>query len=339
MTPKFRGDFEDWLDDQASSGKGKGARKKKAKPLREVLPPEEANGTVVEVFSNQCRVKFDDGKAVLCSYRRSSVMRSSAEGVRERSPVAVGDRVKGELAPGGQSGIVAGVCERRSQLARPAPDREGKAVHVIASNIDVLVIVTAAKNPDFSAGLVDRFLVAAAAGGIQPILCVNKIDLADGNGPRPWEIYASLGVETFTLSAKCRLGLDALGRRLENAAAAFCGHSGVGKTSLLNALLGSPVGRVATVSGATGKGRHTTTGAVLLKSPGNGFWIDTPGVREFGLAAVEPETLASYFPEFVGLQCGQTGCLHYDEADCHARSLARYGSYRRILESLMSGEY
>jgi ribosome biogenesis GTPase len=115
----------------------------------------------------------------------------------------------------------------------------------------------------------------------------------------------------------------------------FCGESGVGKTSLLRALLKSDVGRVGDVNPFTGKGRHTTTGAILLGGPSASRWIDTPGVREFGIANISPSQLAHYFPEFREVSCAQSGCLHQDESGCQVQSLARYESYRKILDSLI----
>jgi ribosome biogenesis GTPase len=124
-----------------------------------------------------------------------------------------------------------------------------------------------------------------------------------------------------------------------NKKAAFCGHSGVGKTSLLASLLENrEIGKIGEVNSATGKGRHTTTGSIMLAGPEQSSWIDTPGVRQFGLA-VPADKLREYFPEFLGLDCSNKGCMHYNEEGCNARALSRYQSYRRIFESLSSGGY
>jgi ribosome biogenesis GTPase len=112
----------------------------------------------------------------------------------------------------------------------------------------------------------------------------------------------------------------------------------VGKTSLLRVLLGTAVGKVADVSGATGKGKHTTTAAILLQGPEGSDWIDTPGVREFGLAEIQPEQLKDQFPEFNNLKCQAPSCLHESEEGCAARELPRYSSYRRMIDSLRAGE-
>jgi ribosome biogenesis GTPase len=132
--------------------------------------------------------------------------------------------------------------------------------------------------------------------------------------------------------------MDALLNRIRGKGAVFCGQSGVGKTSLLRVLLGTEVGKVGDVSDATGKGKHTTTAAILLGGPDGSDWIDTPGVREFGLLEIKPEQLKDQFPEFRNLACQAPGCLHESEEGCAARSLERYASYLRIIKSLRTGE-
>lgn len=332
--PKFRGDSDDWLDDQASSRRVKG---KKAAPSARSrsLPPEEANGVVAEVFPNQCSVRLDGAvEELLCKYRRTAVFDSTTE-TRERAPVAVGDRVKVE--PSGDAGVIAGVCERKNSLSRPAPGKDGRqVVHVLASNIDQLVIVASAQRPEFSPGLVDRFLVAAAAAGIEPVVCVTKMDLE--NDPSLWRVYADIGLRVFAVSARRGDGIAGLREALLGKAVVFCGHSGVGKTSLLSALIGADAGRVGEVSDATGKGRHTTTGAFLLQGPQGSRWIDTPGIREFGLIGVTPGNLSDYFPEMAAIDCAAPGCRHCGEAGCEAARLFRYPSYLRIYQSLLERE-
>jgi ribosome biogenesis GTPase len=282
---------------------------------------------------------MDDGREPLCAYRRAKVIRGakSSTDERERSPVAVGDRVRVSTT-GSRDGVVEGVCARRNRLARPAPGRDEKNVHVLVANVDCVAVVASAANPEFSPGLVERFVIAAQAEGIPPILCVNKVDLLPAGQARPWSIYRELGYEVVECSVRSGVGIVELRARLLDRAVAFCGHSGVGKTSLLRALIGEEIGRVGDVSDATGKGRHTTTGAVLLHGPGRSRWIDTPGVREFGLLGLTPERLREFYPELASLACTQAVCGHLDEPDCQARGLPRYPQYRRILESLRAGE-
>ncbi len=343
MAPKFRGDSEDWLDDEAVQGNVKAAIKpKKARGRAAPLLWEQANGIVVEVFPKQCKVRMEEGAEILCSYRRAEVI-SESQKERERSPVAVGDRVLARtLSP--DAGVVEGICARKNSLVRPAPDQASKKIrHVVAANVDVLVIVASVERPKFSPGLVDRYLVAAQASGIYPLICLNKIDLLSEGEEKPWNIYRDLGFDEVRVSAKRGNGMEELrGKLLEQwrgKTIVFCGQSGVGKTSLLRTFLGVEIGKIGEVSDATGKGRHTTTGAILLQGPAGCQWIDTPGIREFGLLGVEPESLAGFFPEFARLECSRSGCFHVDEEGCQATELPRYPSYRRLFESLRAGEF
>jgi ribosome biogenesis GTPase len=334
--PKYRGGSDDWLDDE-NDRRSKKLKSTDAKDL--AVPHEKTNGTVAEVFPKQARVRWDDGTGeYLCAYRRATVFARTSEGLRERAPVSVGDRVQGQKT-GTKSGLIEGVGVRRNSLYRSAPDRGETLIHVLVSNIDRLVIVTSAKTPDFSPGIVDRFLIAAQRQEIETTLVVNKLDLCTPAERREgvWNLYRKTGVDVIETCAKSELaGLEELRSVVEGQQVAFCGHSGVGKTSLLTALLGSQEGgRVAEVNAWTGKGRHTTTSAVLL--PGT-RWIDTPGVREFGLGKMDPLSLVDYFPELQGLKCQQSPCFHLKEPGCAARDQVRHPSYLRIYESVLKGE-
>jgi ribosome biogenesis GTPase len=341
MAPKFRGNSDDWLDDEAKKSSRQRSQNKQKKPQAKAvgLPPEEANATVAEVFPNQCRVWLDEGEArLLCAYRRAGVVGKSTEDIRERTPVTVGDRVKVSQT-GGVTGVIEGICSRLNSLSRPAPGKvETKLYHVLAANIQTVVIVASTDLPAFSPGLIDRFLIAAQMENITPIICITKIDLRDTSSSPAWKVYQDLGYSVFEISSKKGIRIEEFSQEIEGKTVVFCGHSGVGKTSLLRALLKSDIGKVGEVNEVTGKGRHTTTGAVLLGGPKNSRWIDTPGVKEFGLPHVDPDQLAQYFPEFHGLACGQSLCSHLNEEGCLAKSFARYSSYRRILESLLAGE-
>ena len=188
----------------------------------------------------------------------------------------------------------------------------------------------------FSAGIVDRFLVATSAQNIPSILCVNKTDLLEPGSEKPWFHYAAAGVVLLEASARSGDGASELAEHLRGKTAAFCGHSGVGKTSLLRLLLkDNGFGRVGEVNAASGKGRHTTTGAVLLSGTDGSTWIDTPGIMNFDLIDVSRSDLLSHFPELskAAALCW-AGCCHDAEKDCALRPLARFASYRQILSSL-----
>jgi ribosome small subunit-dependent GTPase A len=263
---------QDWLDDVDGKPRPKAAAKKPLQGRAEVLEPEAANATIVEIFPNQASALLDgQERPVLCGYRMATLASRGPE--RERSPVCVGDRV---LV---QAGVIVGRCRRRNSLVRRAPNARNPLRHAVVANIDLLVVVASARDPEFTQGIVDRFFAAAAAQNIPALLCVNKVDLLEPGAPRPW---ASTPGAAEPCSARDGTGTQALASALRGKTVAFCGHSGVGKTSLLRRLLGDEsFGRVGSVSEASGKGRHTTTGAILIPGPDGSRFIDTPGIMNF----------------------------------------------------------
>lgn len=343
MSPKFSGGADAWLDDEGGHGSQPGHRKKKSPHEKAIeFPLEQSNATVIEVYPNQCRVILDGGvSTLLCPYRRHGVRKQT--NTRERTFVVVGDRVviaETGKEVGKESGIVEGVCPRTNMLSRPAPGRdEGGLRHVIGANLDRVVIVVSARQPDFSCGLVDRFLVAIQAAGIEPVLCITKIDLFDSPDASPWSVYSKIGYAVIEVSSKTGVGVEVLRDRIAGQRVLFCGQSGVGKTSLLRVLLGAQIGKVSEVSQVTGKGKHTTTSTVMLSGPQGAQWLDSPGMSEFGLVDVQPEELARYYPEFTGLDCDQPGCHHVGEAACKAPAHERHTGYVRIFESLKAGRH
>jgi ribosome biogenesis GTPase len=199
----------------------------------------------------------------------------------------------------------------------------------IAANIDLLVIVATLVDPPFRPGLVDRYLIAAAREGIQPLLCLNKWDL--GGDLSAAETFA---IPKLRCSAITGEGVDDLRDLIAGNTAVLAGHSGVGKSSLLNALTGEECAQTGEVA-VTGKGRHTTTASKLHLLPNGGRIIDTPGVREFGLGEIAPEDLAAAFPEFDPSGCRFADCTHGNEPGCAMphRSGARYDSWLRLRKS------
>lgn len=294
----------------------------------------ETNATVIELYPKFIRVVVDEtGQTPLCTYRRAALWQSRDSETRDRSPLCVGDRVKTKVFSD-RDGLVEGVAKRRNQISRAAPGRDCGLEHVIASNLDLMVIVGSVSEPEFSPGLVDRFLIAAQKSEITPLIVVNKIDLISPED-KPWALYEDLGIEIIKVSAKKKMGIEELRAKLSKKAVVFCGHSGVGKTSLLNQLVEGYAGRTGTVNAMTGKGKHTTSSSQLLVIPGGGMWVDTPGVRAFTASGVTELTLSRYFPEFEKLPCSNENCLHDGNyAECAATELPRYDSYNRILEAI-----
>jgi ribosome biogenesis GTPase / thiamine phosphate phosphatase len=223
---------------------------------------------------------------------------------------------------------VSGIAPRRTILTRTDPVNERRE-RVIVANVDRMVIVAAITAPPLRTGLIDRYMIAAARGGIQPILCINKIDISA-------DISAVAGYEIpiVCCSTKTGQGIDELRDRLAGSVAVLTGHSGVGKSSLLNALTDENQARVGLLNEETGKGRHTTTASRLYRLKNGARIIDTPGIREFGLGPVSLEELKAAFPEFSGARCRFKDCTHKDEPDCAIREAGgpRYEAWLRLLK-------
>lgn len=241
--------------------------------------------------------------------------------------------------------VVLGIAPRRTKLCRPAGPEARLVEQVFAANIDALIVVAAAADPPFKAGLVDRYLIAAEMGGVEPLLCVNKMDLVTQE-PKELAGYRDLGVTVITTSCTSGQGLDTLRDALRGKLSVLSGHSGVGKSSLLNVL--DPALEIHTreVSEASQRGRHTTTAARLYEIDGDIRIIDTPGIRSLGLWEVSAEEVAYYFPEIaeVGAACRFRNCTHTHEPKCAVLEAVqegnvlkgRYESYLRIRASLES---
>jgi ribosome biogenesis GTPase len=223
---------------------------------------------------------------------------------------------------------VSGIAPRRTVLTRIDPSNEHKE-RVVAANVDYMVIVAAITNPPLRTGLIDRYLIAAARGGVKPILCINKLDLsADTSAIEGYD------VPIVRCSTKTGQGIDELRDILAGCVAVLTGHSGVGKSSLLNALTGSAEARVGAVNEETGKGRQTTTASRLYRLQNGARIIDTAGVREFGLGHVSLNELKAAFPEFSGERCRFSDCTHNTEPDCAVRQAGgpRYEAWLRLLQ-------
>jgi ribosome biogenesis GTPase / thiamine phosphate phosphatase len=285
-------------------------------------------------------VQADDGRQLRCKVRRLLKTLTTDE----RNIVATGDRVWIQESLNGE-GVIERIEPRHGLLTRASRGRE----HVLVANVDQVVIVIALKEPELKPHLIDRYLASAAQGGIRPIICLNKADLIDPVETQPLVgLYSQLGIPTLLTSATTGQGMPRLRHLLQGRESVFSGQSGVGKSSLLNAIQPGLALHVRTVSETNQKGRHTTTTAQLLQLDFGGWVVDTPGIRQFELWDIRSEEIEGFFTEFrpyVAL-CAFPDCTHTHEDRCAVKdavalrriSEQRYFSYLGMCEGGLDDE-
>ncbi len=302
--------------------------------IRDIDVTECLAGTVLRSGGLKSSVRADDGQIYDCATRR--ILKTLA--TDQRHVVAAGDRVMFRPAQNNE-GIIERVEPRHGVLCRTSRGRQ----HVLVANVDQLLIVSSAAEPMVKPHLIDRFLVTAEKWKITPVICINKVDLIDAADLQPLVgVYARMGYRTILLSVQNGTGVDEVRELVCGRQSVVLGQSGVGKSSLLNAIESDLQLRVNVVSTDSQKGKHTTTAAQLVPLEMGGYIVDTPGIRQFQLWDVIAEEVAGYFRDlraYVSL-CQFPDCTHTHEGGCAIKHAVadggldarRYESYCQMLE-------
>ena len=248
------------------------------------------------------------------------------DNITSTNPVAVGDWVEIEPEEGNDDvANIDNIEDRCNYISRQSPHNKNLH-HIVASNLDQSLLIATLKDPRTSQGFIDRFLIASEAYHVPAIIVFNKADtwrkkeLAHYS---EWkEMYEAVGYKVVNISVQTQEGLEDVKALLQNKTTLLSGHSGVGKSSFLNAVMPELVLSTKAVSGWSGKGMHTTTFAEMFELPGGGKVIDTPGVREFGIVHISRQELSHYFPEMRSLinHCQFNNCMHINEPGCAVKA-------------------
>ena len=273
--------------------------------------------------------------------------------ITSTNPVAVGDRVSFEIeSAASATAMIDEILPRHNYINRQSP-RHKHQHHIVAANLDQTLLVATLKEPKTSQGFIDRFLVAAAMYHVTPLIVFNKADLYRQKEMDRYEalrsMYEAIGYRVLLVSAATGQGMDELLATLTGKTTLLSGHSGVGKSSLLNSWFPGMNRKTQDVSGWSGKGQHTTTFAEMFDLLQGGKITDTPGMREFGLVDISKQELSHYFSEMKPLlqDCQFNNCLHYNEPGCAVKQAVQEGrihedrfiSYLSILDSIEDKQY
>jgi ribosome biogenesis GTPase / thiamine phosphate phosphatase len=300
-------------------------------------------GLVYKSTGSWYTIKSEQGNFIECRIKG----KFRIKGIKSTNPIAVGDLVDYELdeTSDALTGTIHNIHERKNYIVRKSVNLSHQ-MHIIASNIDCVFLLVTINNPPTTFNFIDRFLVTAEAYGIETILVFNKIDTLNDavldEQLYMQHVYQEIGYRCLRVSAKEKTGIDKLKEIMTGKVSMFSGHSGVGKSTLVNALEPSLDLRTKSISEASKQGQHTTTFAEMFDLSFNAKIIDTPGIKGFGVVDMQPAEISGYFPEFFKLkeQCKFNNCLHKEEPHCAIKSAlekdeiawSRYNSYLKILE-------
>lgn len=300
-------------------------------------------GVVIKSTGSWYTVRTEDHQVFNCRIRGKFRM----SGIKSTNPVTVGDIVDIELEKDKENAIITNIHERKNYIIRKSV-KLSKQTHIIAANIDQVFLLVTLKEPQTFTSFIDRFLATAEAYSIPAILLFNKLDIYNKDLLKEKQelqkIYRDIGYECLDVSAIDDINLNKLKKIMQGRVNMFSGHSGVGKSTLINKIAPGLTLKTAEISTLHKQGQHTTTFAEMFELPFGGYIIDTPGIKGFGVVDFDEDEIGDYFPEFFNLkdQCKFNNCLHTNEPNCAIKQALEegkiaYSRYRSYLQ-LLAGE-
>lgn len=304
-------------------------------------------GLVIKNTGSWYCVQTAEGKAVECKIKGTFRMK----GIRTTNPVAVGDKVEFEVNTEGY-GMISKIEQRKNYIIRKASNLS-KQSHIIAANLDQVLLIVTVNFPEVSTLFIDRFLATAEAYSVPAGIVFNKTDLHTDAEREYMEqmiyLYENVGYPCYRVSAVKGVGMGTLATKLKNKVTLLSGYSGVGKSTFINAIVPDVKTKVGAISQAHNKGMHTTTFSEMFALPDGGYIIDTPGVKGFGTIDLRKEEISHFFPEIFAASklCRFANCTHTHEPGCAVLealdrreiSLSRYQSYLSIMQDDSEGKY